>query len=250
MTGMDILRSRRFWAIAIMFLALVAASVLPSASFRGCLQDHAMSAEGLVWATGAAGLARECLGEFIHTNEDAIIAFFTIILALSTIALWIATSDIVRSAERASQAQLGHAREVERAYVTGGGDIMRDMRDAPIMPNGKRIFRIDVGNYGKTPAFLRAYDFHFARLADLQAETTARPVAPRWKHEDRLAPSGHTKSIRTAEVPAGDDAVYGAIWYRDIWQERDYEFRFILSLSADRSRPNVTGVHQDYEKSE
>jgi hypothetical protein len=247
---MKTLRSRRFWTFAIILLAVTVASVVGSSDFRACLRDHAPSANGLAWAMSMPGLTRDCLGEFIHHNGEAIIAFFTIILALSTIALWIATSDAVQSAERASKAQLSHAREVERAYVTGGGDIVRNTNDSPVMPNGKRVFRVDVGNYGKTPAFLRAYDFHFTRLADLQAETTVRPVAARWTHVDRLAPGGHTKSIRTVEVPAGDDAVYGAFWYRDIWQERDYEFRFILSLSADRSRPNVTGVHPDYEKSE
>lgn len=49
---------------------------------------------------------RECVGAFAHTNAEPIIAAFTFILALSTIALWFATRRLVKESEEASQRQI------------------------------------------------------------------------------------------------------------------------------------------------
>ncbi len=59
-----------------------------------------------------------CQGEFIDHNDKVITAIFTVVLALSTIFLWLATSNIVSSTEEANRKQLERAREVERAYFT------------------------------------------------------------------------------------------------------------------------------------
>jgi hypothetical protein len=100
------LRSSRFWIFAVLFLALVAVAVGASSAFRDCVQGHKTQGaenenkEGIATITVTASLWRECTGEFIHGNGEAIIAFFTIILALSTIALWSATGRLYEAGER------------------------------------------------------------------------------------------------------------------------------------------------------
>lgn len=171
----------------------------------------------------------------------AFTAFATVAIAVFTYTLWLS-----------SKRQLARSREVERAYVTGGGDYLRTGPQQTIHEdaNGDRHFLVAVGNYGKTPAFVLGYDIRFARLSDLLLETVARPVQMRFPHIDRLAPGGHTKAIQPHRIDKNTDVAYGAFWYEDIWHEKIYEFRFILSLDADRTRTNVVGVHEDYNRTE
>jgi hypothetical protein len=58
--------------------------------------------------------------------------------------------------------QLRHGQKVERAYLTGGGDIVVDLAGKPVLDGqGRKQFRVDVGNYGKTPAYFTHYDYTF-----------------------------------------------------------------------------------------
>src|SRR5262249_46371313 len=102
--------------------------------------------------TDEAKVFLHCEGEFLHGNSEAIIAIFTVVLALSTILLWMATSDVVNSAERTSREQLDHGREVNRAYLACGGDFDK----------ATRVFNLDVENNGKTPAFMLDFDVQTA----------------------------------------------------------------------------------------
>jgi hypothetical protein len=148
------------------------------------------------------------------------------VLAAFTFKLWRATRTLVCSAERTSREQLTHGREVNRAYLTGGGDV----------ENGRRSFRVEVANYGKTPASLQAFDVHFAVLADLMADTQARPVMALHPFRDHVSPGDTQKMVGTVPVTNPNaDVVFGAFYYEDIWQERVHEFRFILSIGQDAS---------------
>jgi len=181
-----------------------------------------------------------CEGEILHGNSEAIIAIFTIVLSLSTILLWMATSEVVSSAERTSREQLSHDREINRAYLGGGGDCENVA--------GQRFFRFEVGNHGQTPAFLYAFDIHFDTLAAVQKRL--KPVTPRYPHVDQFPPGERHRRIGSlVPIPrANDDIIYGAVWYRDIWHQPHY-YRFILQISADgHAHASVAGVHDDYTK--
>jgi hypothetical protein len=120
-----------------------------------------------------------------------------------------------------------HSRAADRAYLTGGGDVTEQ--------DGEQFFRLDVENHGKTPAQLIAYDVRFAKLAELQAEfPTARRVRKRFPNVDGISPTGARKKIYTdVKREAAADAVYGAIWYKDIWG-KGHRSRFVLRIAEKR----------------
>jgi hypothetical protein len=106
------------------------------------------SSKDIAYLSGILGVRRECLGEFIHQNGEAITATFTVVLAISTIFLWISTRDAAYAAKAAAD----HISNVERAVIYGGvkfGEL--------IVENGIRCVKITISmaNYGKTPGFIR-----------------------------------------------------------------------------------------------
>jgi hypothetical protein len=175
------------------------------------------------------------LESWLNEHHGLVTGIATAVIALFTLTLWWNSDN-----------QLQHTREIERAYLTAGGNYTRDKQGQIVVTDtGKRSFQVHVGNYGKTPAYVSHYDVHFAKVDDLRPETFARPVSPSRRHEDRLAPGGHTKAIIDIEIPGNEDVVYGAFWYQDIWK-KDHMFRFLLRLGPERTWSNVTEVHEDY----
>jgi hypothetical protein len=100
---------------------------------------------------------------------------------------------------------------------------------------GVELFRLDVENHGKTPAFMTAYDLRFAKSADLISDRTIKPVCPRYRHMDGISPTGARKEIFT-QIPLETDAdvVYGAVWYRDPILKKTYRSRFLLRIAPTR----------------
>jgi hypothetical protein len=91
----------------------------------------------------------DCLGPFAHENHGPIVAVFTIILAFSTIALWISTRDAALAAKAAAE----HIPRAERAFIHGG--VHPDGRT--LVGDGKKIrVRFSMANYGKTPGFIKS----------------------------------------------------------------------------------------------
>jgi hypothetical protein len=184
-----------------------------------------------------------CEGEFLDKNGVVFTALFTIVLAASTILLWVATYGIASEANESSKTLIS----MERPYVTGGGDFENEW--------GKELFRLDVENHGKTAAFMTGYDLQFAKLADLQTEhPKVRPVCKnKFRHIDGISPQGARKEIRTQRrKPCADDVVFGAIYYRDIF-DMPHHSRFILRIAPCRDVPgegltrlDVEGVSRDY----
>jgi hypothetical protein len=87
--------------------------------------------DGFVW-----------IGNFIHEFKDEIVAAFTVILALSTLYLWLATRELVRGAEAASRRQL-------RPYVIiVSKDIEEQMEAHEVF-----MQKLMVVNRGQTPAY-------------------------------------------------------------------------------------------------
>jgi hypothetical protein len=92
--------------------------------------------------TGFFGIYRDCLGDFTHDNAEAIIAAFTVILAFSTIFLWVATRDLVSGADITAQRQL-------RAYVFVSGAIVTNIAEGDGIPEAQVVIK----NFGQTPAY-------------------------------------------------------------------------------------------------
>jgi hypothetical protein len=181
----------------------------------------------MVWAVVQFAGLLEAHHNFVTAIATAVIAVFTITLWLSG---WF---------------QLRHGREVDRAYLTGGGDIELDGA-------GKEVFRLEVENIGRTAAFMSTYDVKFATFAQVQRPQPVRPVdETAYTHDDRLGPAGSTRSsfkaLRTPVfVSQGADIIYGAVWYTDIWHQ-PHRFRFILRIHRDRhARTDVDNVDDGY----
>jgi hypothetical protein len=132
------------------------------------------------------------------------------------------------------------ARETTRAYLTGGGDVEEQ----------GTIFRVEVANYGKTPANLSTFEVGFA-LSDTEVQKP-RTIAYDWKEfGDRIAPGGpkdRTVIARVPVKPPGAKVVFGTFVYKDVWR-KEHRFRFVLEIAEDRSRtrPVVAHVHDDFK---
>ena len=172
---------------------------------------------------------------------------FTGVLAAATIWLGSATYGLYRAGEKqmtvaikaanAAEASAEHIPRVERAYLTGGGPV----RSA----GGRRFFRIEVENHGKTPAYLCAFDVHFTTLKE--AQSGPQEVFPMRLFDDRIKPGAILKPLDWIEITrSNDDVIYGAFWYQDLLK-REHIFRFILRIDAnDMTRTGVAGVDDSY----
>ena len=164
----------------------------------------------------------------------------TAALALVTFLLYSSTAKIASDAQDISKKSTETLTSMERAYLTGGGDIeWRGLR---------RGFRVDVANYGKTAAYLAGFYVCFATRAELNARRPRRYF--RSVFDDRIPPGGVTRSIAHIEFNHPDaEFIYGGFFYRDL-QKKRHVFRFILRIYPNgRTRPDVShGVGQRYRK--
>jgi hypothetical protein len=136
----------------------------------------------------------------------------------------------------ASTVQTEMLLKTERPYLTGGGDISRI--------GGGKLFRLEVANYGKTPAYLSDFDIQFVTLG--QAQAGLLKVCCRHQFDDRIAPGPRPKVLGFFPVPDGSEVVYGAFWYRDL-QKHEHIFRFILRFGPDgHTRTDVPKVDDNY----
>lgn len=136
----------RAWILAFAFLAAIGVVVESSNPFQACVKEiyynpATENFEKSVSSFSAAfSIYRDCLGDFTHDNAEAIIAAFTIILALSTIFLWVATRDLVSGAAKTARQQL-------RAYIA----VEAGLRDGPHTMTPR--FKLSFKNCGQTPAY-------------------------------------------------------------------------------------------------
>lgn len=137
----------------LIFLAAVGWIISQSQSFQSCIQPYQQqrgaqnSQKSHSQILIAARPYEICLGNFIHDEAEAIIAAFTIIVAIATIFLWSATRDLVRGAKAVSETQL-------RAFVfakgfSQGPNVFLD-KGPPYIKEW--VFWYDIENVGLTPA--------------------------------------------------------------------------------------------------
>jgi hypothetical protein len=122
-----------------------------SASFQACIankqsqQSQESLSELLRFFEIKARVGTDCFFVFLYDSRDAVTAVATAFIAIFTLTLWWATWGL-----------LTHGREIERAYVSGGGP--HDL--------ATRIFQLRVNNYGKTPAIMTAVGIGFLRVEE------------------------------------------------------------------------------------
>jgi hypothetical protein len=238
------LRAWLYLAGAIVALCLVLFSFTFAPSYKECHEGYEKayadpekphSQEEVLRAFPEKAMAFAwCQGEFAHVNEGVITGFATAVIACFTITLWLI-----------AWKQLGHAHEVDRAYLTGGGDI--DQNRA-----GQDVFRLDIENIGRTAAFVTKYHVQFASKAQVKK---FRRFKPSQVHDDRFAPAGGDKDssmrkgiLTPVTKPPNAEFVYGAVWYKDIWRRTHY-FRFILRIHpSGHTRTDIEGLDQRYRK--
>jgi hypothetical protein len=100
----------------------------------------------------------QCSGRFLDGHGAGITALFTIILAVSTILLWVVTNKAAEAAKAAAE----HIPIVEGAfaYVLLVEDLIRDQLDSiekGQTAGGMPRIRIRLKNFGKTPAFIETF---------------------------------------------------------------------------------------------
>jgi hypothetical protein len=139
------LRAYRGWLISAAFCVAAIVIVGGSSSFTDCVDDQHYQARYKPQQNNSSSVPvfvsewSECTGHFVHDNGEAIIALFTVVLAISTILLWGATRNLMISAESTSKRQL-------RAYlgIDAGAATIR----------GEQVeFWVNVRNRGQTPAY-------------------------------------------------------------------------------------------------
>src|SRR6478735_5072704 len=105
----------RAWVFFAILLLIGALLVSTAPSFQACLREGAPQAttktptsEPQNHGTSyfVAMSPRGCLGRFFTENREDIIAAFALILALSTIFLWLATRDLIAGTADFSKTQL------------------------------------------------------------------------------------------------------------------------------------------------
>jgi hypothetical protein len=142
-----------FLAAVIVFAAVFLLVEQASPFFQSCVSQESGDAgqqagkESYSSVGSIIAIYTRCSGRFIDGHGAGITAFFTIILAASTILLWIVTNKAANAAQVAAE----HIPRIERAYMFGGPAVDGTTFDDP--PNTVKIV-IGIGNHGKTPGIL------------------------------------------------------------------------------------------------
>lgn len=131
-----------------------------------------------------------------------------------------------------NRSQLIHSREVERAYLWGGGS--HDKKNP-------EVFVLTVNNYGKTPGLLTEFAIGFCSRTNVPAtpEYLVRETFHDW------IPPIHELIRPIAFInipPIADPLIYGRFWFQDIWGSA-HSIGFILVTVRDsQGREGTSGI--------
>jgi hypothetical protein len=225
----DGLNGMRPWILVLLLLTFLTLALGISPSFHECVQKEGTANSEEQNEQGIPALFPKvirsyaiCSGEFATNKADAIIAAFTIIVALATIFLWDATRDLVRGSEETARRQLRAYMGIEKYTISN------------VSPDMKTCVDLTVRNYGQTPA----YDVDFLVAQEIGNPNSILADLP--QREERLVidPGATFTATCLAEhslTQAQFDGikaniapviVYGVIKYRDAFGGRQRrEFR-------------------------
>jgi hypothetical protein len=199
----------RNWPLwALIFLCVVGPvwMVETSTSFKDCLAEgHNLIGEPFLHLLGRR---KGCLSVFVDQNEGVITALATLMIAVFTLTLW-----------WSNRTQVKHMREVERAYIWGGGPLATS-----------KALQLTVNNYGKTPGLLTEYAVGFCSRTNI-------PPTPQYNIRERfhdwIPPIPEMiRPIRIIEFTQPDPLIYGRFWFRDVWGA-DHSIGFVLVTITD-----------------
>lgn len=133
-----------------------------------------------------------------------------------------------------------HKREVERAYVAGGG--LRLMAQIPLGQTivFRDLFELHITNHGKPPARLYHVAVGFCDAAAL-------PAAPRYDEYrfpwyDAIGPGAQSRRVTDVHIPPRRyerTAICGRYYWRDIW-DHDWSSGFVYEIPSNAARGNVS----------
>jgi hypothetical protein len=242
----------RAWILSFSCLAIIVVIAETSKPFQTCIKegnyysatencDNSVSSVKIVFEVYPS-----CFGEFTHDNAEAIIATFTIILALSTIFLWVATRDLVKDAEATAVRQL-------RAYATANGGEFE-------VKDGKFHSSVIIENVGQTPA----YKLRVASLSNIIEHPVPKTfdfTVPVGKNPSTVtlgprAPIRHPSAIdkvltqeefdRATKAAAGFRVyTYGTVIYEDIFGKRQHT-NFCFYVEWNESETVAFGIQGDH----
>jgi hypothetical protein len=150
-----------------------------------------------------------------------------------------------------------HRREIERAYVSGGGARaiipLRDEAGLDQLDNASRISQIDgstillvptgrfelhINNHGKTPAYLHHVAFGFCDVSALPPEPVYQAPFP---FSDAIGPGVQSRIITTVHIPEdyARTAICGRYYWDDIWG-RHWSSGFVYEIPSGAAHENAS----------
>jgi hypothetical protein len=169
--------------------------------------------------------------KFLDAISPAVTAFATFAIAAFTWTIW-----------RVNARQLAHNRQVDRAYMSGGGN--RNSEIVGLLPNGNQIVRpgdrfiFRINNYGKTEGTLYKLSYGFCNEDDIPPE----PVYTRQYRQSQIDPGRSGEPIADHPIPAEYErpVVYGRFHYKTIfgsYHSSGFIYRIIASEGSIPIRP-------------
>jgi len=229
---------KRHWGILaaiVVILLIVYPSLALSPTFQTCVHgipsyttgEH--QREGLPYFLFFQVRLIGCAGPFVDVNANAIIAVFTIILAVSTIALWIATQSTLNHAERSAEREL-------RAYLS-----VEPLGITRMVGAQTGIGQITVRNVGRVSARdvfiwvqIKTSDDRYETIFDVEPDdkNIRRAIQP-----EASVPQGSKDDLPIAGNIAKLDPnrcvyVWGVVYYYDGFSKRRRFTRFCHRYAA------------------
>jgi hypothetical protein len=248
---------RKIFGIAVLAAMIVvgAYAVYRSAVYRQCATDTAtqFNYQQQYGRYAALMIHIDCLGPFAHENHGPIVAVFTIVLAFSTILLWLSTRNAALAAKTAAE----HIPLVERGYIIGGGPWPTDDPD---------YGAVSLGNYGKTPAILKKVEWAFCDksifpengvVSKLLANKRFRKLleskrisVKTLEKEDNIRPGAGPGAWVGTKFKFSDAAgkiFFGKFTYSILFDSDEHFSTFKLQMSADgRDSVGLPGSYSDW----
>jgi hypothetical protein len=118
---------------------------------------------------------------------------------------------------------------LERAYMSGGGVPERQraigVHGNIILGDVTGKFEFHLNNHGKTPGELMKVAIEFCDASNIPESPSYHPEP----FHDWIGPNTQSRPMKWKEIPKGVTAVYGRVYYRDIFK-LDHSSGFIQSL--------------------
>lgn len=223
----------------VVFALLVIVGVLllvertSSPFFQKCISEASTEKSEQAPKEGSGGVSpviiayAQCSGRFLDGHGAGITALFTIILAISTILLWVVTNKAAEAAKTAAE----HIPIVEGAfaYVLLVEDLVRDQLNSiekDQTAGGMPRIRIRLKNFGKTPAFVETFRARLVSAGSVKIQGPHVSIQPNTIIGAGAETPGYLSveiSLSAADATAIKNRtaailLEGTLVYSDIWE--------------------------------